>query len=125
MIQKDLPMFMPHTTVDEIANLRQKITELRVREMALEKRLVSKANANTFIGLTANARIEMNVHDVFDVSKLPADILDDPKYYTARQVTSLRIEPHDDMKDVSSFADQTAPTPSAIREMVRPHIEHH
>ena len=106
-------MFIPHTTIDEIASIRRKIAELRAREAALETRLVSTATSSVLPGLTANARIEINVHNVLDISRLPRDILNNPKYYVARQITSLRIEPHENNIDPSLFTAPKAPKSSS------------
>ncbi|WP_439105430.1 hypothetical protein [Celeribacter marinus] len=90
-------MDLSHSPVDELAQLRRKIAELRVRESMLEAAFLQTRETGVFHGYRANVRIERSLQDVFDITKLPAQIVDDPHFQSTRVITSVRIEPRLDV----------------------------
>lgn len=89
-------MFMTRSPVDELASIRNKIAELRAREAALEVRFLEMNDTGRFSGFNAEVVVERNSHEVFDIMKLPQEMLDDPRYYATRHVTTVRIEERED-----------------------------
>ncbi|WP_417270349.1 hypothetical protein [Celeribacter sp.] len=89
-------MDLSHSPVDELATLRRKITELRVRERMLEDAFLQTSDTGVFRGYHANVRVERSMQDVFDITKLPAHIRDDPQFLSTRVVTNVRVEPRFD-----------------------------
>ncbi|WP_417241408.1 hypothetical protein [Celeribacter sp.] len=111
-------MDLSQSPVDELATLRRKITELRVRERMLEAAFLQTRDTGVFCGYRANVRIERSMQDVFDITKLPARILDDPQFQSTRVVTKVRVEPRFDAplhlsRDTANGA-QTAHTTGAV-----------
>ncbi|MBU2868656.1 DUF4315 family protein [Pacificibacter marinus] len=109
-------MYQPNCPVDELAKLRAKIAELRARETTLEARFIELSNHSTFTGFSGNVVVSHSIHDVFDISKLPETILNDPAFYARHQVTSVRIEPHDDIDSQSWIAGIGKPAASNMIE---------
>lgn len=108
-------MYQPNSPVDELANLRTKIAELRARETTLEARFIGLRDQGTLTGFSGTLVVNNAVHDVFDIAKLPDAILNDPAFYTLRHVTSVRIEPHEDINGQSWLAGiGVAPAPQVI-----------
>ena len=97
-------MYQPSSPVDELVNLRAEISELRARETTLEARFIELRDQGAFTGFSGNVVVNHAAHDVFDISKLPDAILNDPAFYTLRHVTSVRIEPHEDLASQSWLA---------------------
>lgn len=97
-------MFMPNSPVDELAGIRAKISELRARETALVAQFVQLQNTGPFVGFAGDVVVDETTHEVFDISKLPAAILNDARFYSMRKVTTVTIEPHEDINRHSSFA---------------------
>lgn len=105
-------MYQANSPVDELSNLRARIAELRARETALEARFIELRDTGPFTGFSGDVVVSQTTHEVFDISKLPNAVLNDARFYSMRQVTSVRIEPHDDIDGDSLFAgisDTTAP----------------
>lgn len=88
-------MDMRRAPADELASVRAKIAALRARESALEAAFLEMNDTGLFPGFENMVRVERNSHSVFDISKLPDAILDDPRYYATRVVTRIHIEPRD------------------------------
>jgi len=109
-------MYQPNCPVDELVKLRAKIAELRARETTLERRFIELRNQGTFTGFAGNVVVSHCAHDVFDISKLPETILNDPAFYARRQVTSVRIEPHEDIDGQSWIAGISQPAASNMIE---------
>lgn len=97
-------MAQQNSPVDELANLRARIIELRAREATLEVRFIDQRNQGFSTGRSGNVVVSHTSHHVFDISKLPDAILNDPALYTLRQVTTVRIEPHEDIGNQSWLA---------------------
>jgi hypothetical protein len=97
-------MYQPNSPVDELASIRAKIAELRARETTLVARFVELRDAGPFTGFAGNVVVDQAAHDVFDISKLPTALLNDARFYSLRQVTSVRIEPHEDIDSRSLFS---------------------
>ncbi|WP_417273469.1 hypothetical protein [Celeribacter halophilus] len=93
-------MYMTRSPVDELARLRAKIAELRAREAALEARFIECNDTGRFPGYTCDVVVSRTAYQVFDISKLPQEMLDDDRYYATKHVTSIRIEDRDDGMDV-------------------------
>lgn len=90
-------MYQTNSPVDELVTLRAKIAELRARETTLETRFIELRNQGHFTGFSGRVMVSHAAHKVFDISKLPEAILNDPAFYALRHVTSVRIEPHEDI----------------------------
>ncbi|WP_158401953.1 hypothetical protein [Celeribacter indicus] len=86
---------MPRSPADDLARLRAQIAVLRAREAALEARFLEMNETGRFPGFTCDVVVSRTGHEILDVSKLPAGIVDDPRYRTTRHVTSVRIEARD------------------------------
>lgn len=97
-------MYQPNSPVDELANLRARIAELRAREIVLESRFIELRDTGPFTGFSGNVVVNQTTHEVFDISKLPSTVLNDTRFYALRQITSVRIEPHDDINGHSMLA---------------------
>ncbi|PTQ72504.1 hypothetical protein [Celeribacter persicus] len=91
-------MDMSLSPVDELARLRAKLAELRAREAALEAGFLTfsgtSGTVGRYHGLTCDVVVSRTGYQVFDISKLPSEILHDARYYATKQVTSIRIEEH-------------------------------
>lgn len=85
-------MHMTHSYVDELISLRAKIAELRARAATLEANFINSPEIHKFSGFRADVLVERTIYDVFDISLLPETVAKDPKYYRAKQVTTVRIE---------------------------------
>lgn len=83
------------TPVDELMQIRRSLTELRAREAALEAMFLANDAHGPFGGFTAEARVVRCLHDVLDITKLPSEIVEDPKYYATRRTTRVILEPLD------------------------------
>lgn len=101
-------MFMPRSPADELANLRNRIAELRAREAALEARFIEMNDEGRHIGYLADVIVERRAHDVFDITKLPPEIQNDPRFHTVKHVTSIRVEPRDTV-GIDAFLELEAP----------------
>ncbi|WP_417247906.1 hypothetical protein [Celeribacter sp.] len=88
-------MNMRQAPADELAALRAKIATLRVRESALEAAFLEMNDTGMFPGFSNTVHVERTRHQVFDISKLPAHVLDDPRFHTTRVVTRITVEPRD------------------------------
>lgn len=97
-------MYQPNSPVDELASLRAKIAELRARETVLEARFIELRESGPFTGFSGDVVVDQTTHEVFDISKLPNAVLNDTRFYSLRQVTTVRIEPHEDIDKQSLFA---------------------
>jgi hypothetical protein len=97
-------MYQPNSPVDELASIRAKITELRAREATLVARFIELRDAGPFTGFSGDVVVNQAAHEVFDISKLPNAVLNDARFYSLRQVTSVRIEPHEDIDSRSLFS---------------------
>ncbi|WP_148087088.1 hypothetical protein [Pacificibacter maritimus] len=102
---------MSNSPVDELAQIKNSIAELRAREHALETRFVQLRNSGPFSGFAGELVIEQTAHEVFDIAKLPDTVLNDPRFYSLRQVTSVRIEPHEETNSHALFAQVTRELP--------------
>ncbi|ALI56324.1 hypothetical protein [Celeribacter marinus] len=112
-------MDLSHSPVDELAQLRRKITELRVRESMLEAAFLQTRETGVFHGYRANVRIVRSLQDVFDITKLPAQIVDDPQFQSTRVITSVRIEPRLDAPlDLVRTPLQDAPATARHQEAI-------
>lgn len=109
-------MYQPNCPVDELAKLRAKIAELRARETTLVARFIELRDQGRFTGFVGNVVVSDTAHDVFDISKLPETILNDLAYYARRHVTSVRIEPHEDIDSPSWIAGIGKPAVSNMIE---------
>ena len=97
-------MFMPTSPVDKLEGIRAKISELGSCEAALVAQFVKLQNTGPFVGFAGDVVVDETTHEVFDISKLPAAILNDARFYSMRKVTTVTIEPHEDINRHSSFA---------------------
>ncbi|WP_434286574.1 hypothetical protein [Celeribacter sp. SCSIO 80788] len=103
-------MDMSLSPVDELARLRAKIAELRARESALVAGFISAHAPGRYHGLTCDVVVSHTAYQVFDISKLPPEMLDDDRYYATKQVTSIRIEDHEeDVLPTALHAPETMP----------------
>ncbi|SFI59102.1 hypothetical protein [Celeribacter neptunius] len=89
-------MYMTRSPVDELARLRGKIAELKAREATLEARFLQGNTSGRYPGFTCDVVVSRTAYQVFDISKLPRDILDDERFYSTKHVTSIRLEEHDE-----------------------------
>lgn len=104
---------------DELAEVRAQIATLRAREAALEAAFISMRDSCHFPGYANTVRVERKAHQVFDLSKLPQRVLDDPRLYITREVTRVIVEPRAAMtplilKRTHEWTSRRGRTPEAI-----------
>lgn len=103
-------MQIPRSPVDELATIRACIADLRSRESALEIGFLGHSDSDRFAGFSYNAVVERNSYEVFDIANLPKHILNDPRYYSRREVTTVRLEPLDDENAIKAYTTLEPPT---------------
>lgn len=96
-------MYMKPSAVDELVQIRTQIAELRARETALEAGFINAGDTTRFPGFAADVVVERNSYDVFDVSRLPRDMLNDDRFYRLKHVTTVRIEEHRESDAIPLF----------------------
>lgn len=96
-------MYMTRSPVDELARLRAKIAELKAREAVLESRFLETEGSGRYPGFTCDVVVTRTAYQVFDISKLPEELLNDERFYATKHVTSIRIEEHDASDAVAVF----------------------
>ncbi|SLN29461.1 hypothetical protein AQS8620_00913 [Aquimixticola soesokkakensis] len=97
-------MYINQTLADELAAIRARISELRAREAVIEADLRRAGPDVRLRGFYHDAVIERTAHSVFDISRLPLDILDDPAFQSTRVVTQVRIEARDATRKPAALA---------------------
>jgi hypothetical protein len=86
-------MFMTRSPIDELARIRAKMGELRAREAALEVEFLENYGPGKHSGFSWELHVEQTAHRIFDISMLPDEVLNDPKYYSSRNSTRIRLDP--------------------------------
>ncbi|WP_114285106.1 hypothetical protein [Candidatus Halocynthiibacter alkanivorans] len=89
-------MFMTRSPIDELARIRAEMGELRAREAALEIEFLENYGPGKHSGFSWELYVEKTAHQIFDISMLPDAVLNDPKYYSSRNSTRIRLEPRHD-----------------------------
>ncbi|MGC8202836.1 hypothetical protein ACP2AV_09055 [Aliiroseovarius sp. PTFE2010] len=86
-------MFMDRSPADELARIRARIAELRAREAALKAAFIEGNETGRFEGFAHDVVVQRTEQEVFDITRLPGEILENPLYYRTRFVTEVRTEP--------------------------------
>jgi hypothetical protein len=86
-------MFMSRSPIDKLARIRAEMGELRAREAALEIELLENYGPGRHSGFCWDLHVEQTAHQIFDISMLPDEVLNDPTYYSSRNSTRIRLEP--------------------------------
>ena len=104
MSQRPVP---PHPA-DELARLRARIARLRIREAALQRRLLAMppdARQGRRHRATPDLRDRVEVR----ADRLPPELRDDPDLVVRRRITMLRLDPVDDAPVASGTATAADP----------------
>lgn len=79
--------------IDDLGRLRGEIARLKAREAELRADLIARCGAGRFAGMAHEARIAMHERRVFDQTRLPAEVLENPRYRKASRAVVLAVAP--------------------------------
>lgn len=87
------PMMLNQLPADELANVQEKIRALRAREVALRRCFTDDSDDGLYEGCEFDVEVRMQKRCVLNQNLLPAEILNDPKYFDIRYAPTVRVKP--------------------------------
>lgn len=78
---------------DELADVQDKIRALRAREVALRRCFTEDCDSGLYEGYEFDVEVRLQKRCVLNQNLLPAEILNDPKYFDIRYAPTVRVRP--------------------------------
>jgi hypothetical protein len=82
----------PLSPADELAEIRTEIRQLRLREALLRQHILKDPGVNS-LGRWHRVEVEEHLDLILDISRLPAEILQDRNFWQEKRVQTLRCLP--------------------------------
>ncbi|MGH1331667.1 MAG: hypothetical protein ACRBBK_12360 [Paracoccaceae bacterium] len=115
-------MIAHRSPVDELAYVRARISELKAREATLRMAFLENNETGRFPGYSNDVLVQRKEQQIFDSSRLPKHIRDDPQYYRTRFTNYVRVVEKEDtpltlVREEDPFAAFVAPKRPQIAHM--------
>lgn len=86
-------MFENQMPADELAQVREKIHALRMREIKLRKCFTDACEDGFYEGNNFDVVVQLQKRCVLNQNRLPAEIRNDPQYFDVRYAPVVRLVP--------------------------------
>lgn len=115
-------MIAHRSPVDELAYVRARIAELKAREATLRMAFLENNETGRFPGYSNDVLVQRKGQKIFDSSRLPEHIRDDPQYYRMHYATYVRVVEKEDtplclVREEDPFSAFVAPKRPQIAHM--------
>jgi len=94
---------------DELAQIRDKIYNLRAREEELRLCFTEDCENGRFEGCSHDVVVQLHTRRVLQKSRLPAAILNDPRYFTEKSTPVVRVVERVEPRLPFGFAENSNP----------------
>jgi len=94
---------------DELAHIRDEIRDLRAREEELRQCFTEDCDNGHFEGCSYDVVVQLHTRRVLQKSRLPAAILNDPRYFTEKSTPVVRVVERAQPRLPFGFAENSNP----------------